>query len=139
MAGDVSELPLRRILLLEDNPMIRESFAHAVGRLAAETKTARFELLQAEDGGTAWELLQLHSFALVVTDLYVPVLSGLDLIARIRESEALHATRVLAISASIEDARMRALGTGADMFLQKPLRLVDVLDAVRSLLHLDNG
>jgi len=74
---------------------------------------------------------------LVIADLYIPVLSGLRLIERIRANPATAALRILAISASIEDARMASLGAGADLFLQKPIRLVELADAVSRLLKLE--
>lgn len=126
----------KRILVVEDNPLIRDSFARAIERLSAQAGDGELELLTAEDGGTAWEMLQLHEVDLVVTDLYIPVLSGIELIERMRSSPRTQAVPILAMSASIEDARVRSLGAGADRFLQKPLRLVDVVDAIGELLHL---
>lgn len=135
MTRDSAEVTRWRILLVEDNPLICESFSRAFEHLVAQRTDVQLELIVAEDGGTAWEMLQAQAFDLVVTDLYIPVLSGIDLIARMRETPHMQSIRILAMSASIEDARIRALGAGADMFLQKPLRLVDVVDAITDLLH----
>ena len=74
---------------------------------------------------------------LAIVDLYIPVLDGLTLIQRIREAPETTTMKVLAISASITDARHRSLSAGADQFLQKPIRMVDVIDAVCTLLRLD--
>jgi CheY-like chemotaxis protein len=128
-----------RVLIVEDNPVIRDLFILGMDKLQEQLKQdePRFEVTQAEDGGTAWQHIVEKGADLVVVDLYLPVLSGLDLIKRIRENPATQSVRVLAISASIHDARDRSLGAGADRFLQKPLRLVDLLEAIRALLHLE--
>jgi len=128
-----------RILVVDDNPLIRESIEVAVGRLAAQFKGRpwKFEATSADDGAKALDLIRETKFDLVVVDLYLPVLSGLDIIQKLRDDPVLQSTPILAMSASIEDARARSLGAGADMFLQKPLRLVDVLGAIKSLLKLE--
>jgi CheY-like chemotaxis protein len=138
MAAQDSQKTFFRVLVVEDNPLIRESIEVAVGRLANQYKEQnwRFEVMQANDGGKAMELLQTYQFDLVVVDLYLPVVSGLDIIHKLRSTAESRATPILAMSASIEDARVRSLSAGADMFLQKPLRLVDVLEALKSLLKL---
>lgn len=126
-----------RILIVEDNPVVRDLCQHAIKRLQQEHGvTAQFELVEAEDGATAWRHIQQGGIDLVVADLYVPVLGGLDLIERIRESPERATLKLLAISASLQDARHRSLDAGADMFLQKPMRMVDLLDAIRALLRL---
>ena len=122
-------------MVVEDNPVIRDLFHLGIEKLRHELGSgAEYEVAQAADGGAAWALLQQAPVDLMVVDLYLPVLSGLELIRRIRQTPVLAAMKILAISASVHDARDRALGAGADMFLQKPLRLFGLLTAIRSLL-----
>ncbi len=125
-----------RVLIVEDNPVIRDLFVLGIDKLREGLAGARreVEVTQAEDGATAWKSVQEAEVDMVVVDLYLPVLNGLDLIRRIRETPRLANTKILAISASIQDARDRSLSAGADQFLQKPLKLVDLLDALKSLL-----
>lgn len=125
-----------RIVVVDDNPIIREAVSVAVQRLNDKCDH-RIQLFEAEDGATAWSRIINNEIDLVIVDLYIPVLSGLDLIERIRESPDIATTKILAISASITDARIRSLSAGADQFLQKPVRLVDLIDAICALLHLD--
>jgi CheY-like chemotaxis protein len=126
-----------KILVVEDNPVIRDLFRLGIDKLQNEkgANTLQFAVEQAADGGSAWKYIENNPVDLVVVDLYLPVLNGLDLIERIRSSASLRSMKILAISASIHDARDRSLVAGADLFLQKPLRLVDLLEAIRSLLH----
>ncbi len=125
------------VLVVDDNPLIRDSFTAAVQRLNERPAGPRLRLLEADDGATAWERLEEHPVDLLVVDLYIPVLDGLSIITRVREHPTLASTKILAISASIEDARVRSLGAGADRFLQKPLRLVDITDALATMLRLE--
>lgn len=124
------------VLVVEDNPLIRDLFRHAVRKLVEEKEFSRtIQLLEVGDGATAWEHLETKPVDLLVVDLYLPVLGGIELIKRIRDKPDVAATKILAMSASFTDARDRSLGAGADLFIQKPLRLVDLLDCLRSLLR----
>ncbi len=126
-----------RVLIVEDNPVIRDLFMLGLDRLEEQVKSeSTFEVYQAEDGASAWEHIVKEGVDLVVVDLYLPVLNGLELIKRIRGNKDTAGIKVLAISASIQDARDRSLGAGADQFMPKPLRLVDLLGALKSLLKL---
>ena len=122
------------VLVVEDNPLIRDLFHHAVRKLAAEYPRP-IQLLEVGDGATAWEHLAANPVDLLVVDLYLPVLGGIELIKRVRDKPEVAATKILAMSASYTDAKSRSLLAGADQFIQKPLQLVDVLDCLRSLLR----
>ncbi len=125
-----------RILVVEDNPVIRDLVRLGIAKLGAELGMGgRIEVEHAGDGGSAWDQIQKWRPDLVVLDLYLPVLNGIDVIRRVRSTPELASTGILAISASVHDARDRSLGAGADQFLQKPIRLVELLEAVRSILH----
>jgi DNA-binding response OmpR family regulator len=76
LTGASTNLPLR-ILVVDDDEAIRKLHAHALTRSGYETKTA-------EDGATAWEVLQLEEYHLLITDNNMPNVSGLELIKRVR-------------------------------------------------------
>jgi CheY-like chemotaxis protein len=128
-----------RVLVVEDNPVIRDLFMLGIDKLQGKgpKPERRLDVHQAEDGASAWEHIVKNGVDLLVVDLYLPVLNGLDLIRRIRETPEMQNIKILAISASIQDARDRSLGAGADVFMQKPLRLVELLESLRRLLHID--
>ncbi len=134
-----TDIPPLRVLVVDDNPLIRESVVVTIQRMNSRLPEGarKLQVLEAEDGATAWDRITDRAVDLVIADLYIPVLSGLRLIERIRANPATAALRILAISASIEDARMASLGAGADLFLQKPIRLVELADAVSRLLKLE--
>lgn len=109
------------ILLAEDNP-VNAMLARAALERAGHSVTL------AEDGGRAVELYAQKSgtlFDLVLMDLHMPVLDGLDAIDRIRAMEQAGGWRekpLLVLTADgQEETRARAIAHGANGFLTKPL------------------
>ena len=113
--------PSLSILLAEDNPVNA-----MLARVALERAGHRVTL--AEDGGRAVDLFAQHGgslFDLVLMDLHMPVLDGLDAIDRVRAMEQDRGwpeIPVLVLTADgQEETRARALAHGANGFLTKPL------------------
>jgi CheY-like chemotaxis protein len=71
---------------------------------------------------------------LVITDVYMPVMSGLELLARIREEPRLATLPVVVISSGAADEGIRAAELGAQLFLRKPVNYQDIVATVRTLL-----
>jgi CheY-like chemotaxis protein len=71
-----------------------------------------------------------------MTDLYMPVLDGFQLIEKMRGEAALDKIPVVAISAGGQDARERAMKLGVDAFLKKPVRFAEVMETVKQLLRI---
>jgi CheY-like chemotaxis protein len=79
--------------------------------------------------------------SLVISDLAMPVDSGLDLIRRLRaeDDEDIRSLPVLALSAHASDiSREQALEAGFDMFLTKPIEPDRLVETVQKLSHLDD-
>lgn len=127
-----------RVLIVEDNPHIIEMYSYVLKKLAASDfkDGATLEVHFAADGHAALAMLAEAPFALVMTDLYMPVLDGFQLVERIRATPALKGIPVVAISAGGQDAREKALKLGVDIFLKKPVRFAEVMDTVKQLLRL---
>jgi signal transduction histidine kinase/CheY-like chemotaxis protein len=74
---------------------------------------------------------------LIITDLVMPVMDGMELIKSLRADETLNRLPVIAMSASASDyTREEALQAGCSEFLSKPLKLTSVLEVVGGQLHL---
>lgn len=127
-----------RVLIVEDNPHIIEMYSYVLKKLASNELKGRLplEVHFAADGHAALTMLLESRFHLVMTDLYMPVMDGFQLIERMRSEAALKAIPVVAISAGGNDARERAMGLGVDIFLKKPVRFAEVMDTVKQLLKL---
>lgn len=127
-----------RVLIVEDNPHIIEMYSYVLKKLAAnELKgTTPLEVHFAADGHAAMTLLTDSLFHLVMTDLYMPVMDGFQLIEKIRSEPALKSLPVVAISAGGQDAKDRAMKLGVTSYLKKPVRFADVMDTVKQLLRI---
>lgn len=126
-----------KILLVEDNPHVQEMLSYGLERSAPsimDDSLQPIEIKTAGDGSEAYALLEKDEYALLITDLYMPVLDGKELIKKLKLVEK-RDIKVLAISASSVSAHEDAIAAGADVFLRKPVRLADLVEAVRDLLH----
>jgi CheY-like chemotaxis protein len=127
-----------RVLIVEDNPHIIEMYSYVLKKLAANESKGKLalEVHFASEGHAALTMLLEAPFHLVMTDLYMPVMDGFQLIERMRAESKLHGIPVVAISAGGADARERAVKLGVDRFLKKPVRFAEVMDTVKQLLKL---
>jgi DNA-binding NarL/FixJ family response regulator len=89
---------------------------------------------EAEDGEQALALVRLERPDLVITDLIMPRLNGIELTKRIRQE--LPRTSVILISSYTEDAyRLMASDSGADAFVRKQVLTTSLLPAIRDLIR----
>jgi two-component system response regulator HydG len=116
-----------RVLLVDDDPDIRESLATALD-------PNRYVLVSAADGASAMSLAEGFSPEVILLDLGLPDVQGLDLIPRIREIDELAGIIVLTATSEISVV-VRAMRLGADNFLVKPVSLETLNDVLgRTLL-----
>lgn len=125
-----------RILIVDDNRHVQEILRSGLRRLEDGPNPARIDITEAKNGEEAWAAIQAEVPDLVILDLYMPVLNGDELLSRVRANDASSKLPVLVVSAGGLDAREQALAAGADLYLDKPIRLFDLLYTVRSLLKL---
>ena len=93
-----------------------------------------YQVFEAEDGQAALDMAKRFKPSLIVIDLNMPVLDGLETVKNLREREGSgEQTPIVAITAydvpGMEDA---ALETGCDRYLRKPLDLTELDRALRS-------
>lgn len=127
-----------RVLIVEDNPHIVEMYSYVLKKLATGELKGQvpLEVHFASDGHAALTQLKQQTFTLVMTDLYMPVLDGFQLVERIRNDEQLKTIPVVAISAGGQDAKDKAVRAGVDVFLRKPVKFAEVLETVKQLLRI---
>ena len=122
---DVSGL---RVLVVEDNEVNRRVAAGLLGRLGVTPDLA-------EDGAQALDALERAEYDLVLMDVQMPVLDGLDATRRLRARPGPQ-PRVVALTANaMADDAARCRDAGMDGFLTKPVRLDDLraeLSALRA-------
>lgn len=112
MAGAVTSI---RVVIADDDPDIRALVAIAV-------RKAGFELVaETIDGTSAWESIQATQPDLVVLDVSMPGMTGLDVTTLIRADDSLAGLRVALLSAGVDDtSRQTGMDVGADVYLTKP-------------------
>lgn len=127
-----------KVLIVEDNPHIVEMYSYVLKKLATNDLKGKvpLEVHFAADGHLALNALQQGRFSLVMTDLYMPVMDGFQLVEKIRSEPALKSIPVVAISAGGKDAQERATKLGVNMYLRKPVRFAEVLETVKRLLNI---
>lgn len=115
-----------KILLAEDQTMVRGALA-ALLRLEPG-----IEVSEADDGEAAYMLCQSESFDVVLTDIEMPKLSGLDLLAKLR-AQNYPGKVVILTTFGRAGYIQRALQLGIDGFLLKDASTDDLLSALRQI------
>ena len=114
--------PRATIVLVEDDPQIQRFLTTALGAHG-------YELVGAATGAEGLRLAALRQPGLVIVDLGLPDLGGLDVIARLREW---YERPILVLSARArENDKVAALDLGADDYLTKPFGIGELLARIR--------
>jgi two-component system chemotaxis response regulator CheY len=120
---------LKRLLIADDSKLMRDMVAACLRPLGE----VAFEF--ASTGLEAIERLSLATFDLVVLDLNMPDVGGLEVIEFVRAQDRLSALPILIVTTRGDlDSRTRVLDAGASSFLAKPFAPQQILEAVRGLL-----
>ena len=127
-----------RVLVVEDNPHIAELLKHGLGAdrkgLASDVAIdCRF----ASDGREALDELAEHSFDVLIVDIYLPVLDGVGVITAVRTKLGKPDIPIIAVSGGGDSARRAALEAGATLFIDKPMRLKNLLERMREFMNLE--
>lgn len=118
------------IVVVDDDPQYREIVRYL---LAAASDTGTI-VAEAEDGEEGLALVLRVRPDVVITDLIMPHLNGVELTTRIRQE--LPDTKVILISSYTEDAyRLMASDSGADAFVSKQVIATSLLPAIRDLIR----
>ena len=114
-----------QVLIVEDNDRNMKLFRDV---LAA----AGYRTLEATTGGQALDVAAEHVPDLILMDIQLPDIGGVEALARLRADERTAATPVVALTAQAMDGdRERFLAAGFDGYLAKPVNITDLVAAVR--------
>jgi two-component system chemotaxis response regulator CheY len=120
-------------LVVDDSPAMRRQLGDLLRRMGVHCD-------EAVDGAEAWRKLGAARFDVILTDVNMPVIDGLKLIALVRGGGAHRKTPIVVISTEGARAdRERGLALGANAWLVKPVQAHEVARAVRKLLGLDEA
>lgn len=127
---EVSRLPSKRVLVVEDDPALMELL-----RLLLEREGLEVEV--AQDGLQALDHLRARRWDLVLLDLHLPKLEGLDVLWEMRHDDHLQSVPVIIIS--VDDSPQTMLQgwrLGVDSYFLKPFDPGELLRVVRRILSL---
>lgn len=114
------------ILIVEDEATIREVEA-------AYLKQAGYSILEAENGANALAMFELHHVDLVVLDINLPEVDGIEVCKKLREKSTVP---IIMVTARIEDLdELISLEVGADDYIKKPFNPSILVARVRSMLR----
>jgi two-component system response regulator RegX3 len=120
------------VLIVEDNDDIRIP-------LALTLKNEGFEVFAAEDCNSAFEVLASQHPDLILTDLLMPEMTGLEFIRQLRRTSGYTEIPIIAMSAYDNTYLAAAVLAGANAALHKPEDMDKLVDTVKEILGRANG
>ena len=127
-ANELARMP--QILVVDDNPDLRAYISNVLQRQGYQVRTAH-------NGKVALNMLTTFTPNLILTDLMMPGMSGLELLQQLRQSESWNSIPIVLLTAKVDDeTRIEGVEQGADAYLGKPFNDRELLAEVRNLLAL---
>ncbi|MDF3834775.1 ATP-binding protein [Cupriavidus basilensis] len=118
------------VVVADDSPVNCLVLTNQLRQLGCEA------VLTCSHGEEAWSVLSTTRVALLITDVYMPKLDGIELILRVRAAELAsnHRTRIVAITASVlKETEQRCRDAGAEVFLTKPVSVNQLRSALAQM------
>lgn len=116
---------MKRVLIVEDNPELSSVFSDLLS-------DNQFEVRVAMNGLEAVDTLDDFSPDIILLDVHMPILSGLEVLTYTRENPALDHTRIIMMTGDFRIEQMPEARL-VDRFLVKPVHLAEVLTLTRQL------
>lgn len=118
----------KTVLLVDDSAALRL----IAGQVLTE---AGYQVLEADDGNTALQLLDGRKIDLIITDVYMPALDGLGLIKQVKTLNSYRFTPIMLLTReAAEGPKLQAQLLGAKAWIVKPFSAPQLLQAVGKIL-----
>jgi DNA-binding response OmpR family regulator len=118
----------KNILIVEDDPTFLMLLKYRVEDMQYHVKTA-------QDGAAAYDLIQNNHFDLVITDLMMPIFSGMEIIEKTKNILEKNIPFIVISSAGQDEMVEKALNIGASDFLSKPFGIQSLLDKINKIFN----
>ena len=117
-----------KVLIVEDNDDLRTFMQFPLRE--------KFEVLSAEDGMQAWEIIQKQMPDLIVSDIMMPQMDGFELCRLVKSTyETSHIPVILLTALSGKAEQLHGLGLGADDYLTKPFDMTLLTQRIKSIVR----
>lgn len=114
-----------KVLVVEDNELNLKLFSDLL-------ESNGYEVIQSRDGKNIDELCKISAPGLIIMDIQLPNISGLDLIQRLKIDESFKNIPIIAVTAfAMTEDRENILSSGCEEYLSKPISITGFLEAVR--------
>ncbi|WP_072619838.1 response regulator [Spirulina major] len=121
------------ILVVDDNSDLRSYVSYVL-------KSAGYPVCTARNGAEGYSVLEEQRPKLIISDLMMPKVSGLDLIRMVRANEELRGIPIILLTAKADEmSRIEGTEQGADAYLSKPFNDRELLASVRNMLALKSN
>jgi two-component system, chemotaxis family, chemotaxis protein CheY len=122
---------VKRILLVEDSATTRALIRAIIDELG------EFEVVEASTGFEALKILPSQECGLIITDINMPDINGLELISFVRNNEKYNELPIIIVSTErSEEDRRRGMALGATAYLAKPFTSSELQEIIKNTVHL---
>jgi response regulator RpfG family c-di-GMP phosphodiesterase len=122
-----AQLPMKKILLVEDDDVFRGTISEVLGK--------KYQVTQAPNGKSACELMSVQDYDLVLSDIQMPNMSGIDLLEWSTKNRPVPFIIMTGFSTLLETKS--AYDLGAKGFIAKPFRITQLLELIPTIIGSD--
>jgi DNA-binding response OmpR family regulator len=116
---------IQKILIAEDDDAMRSMLVDYLEDIG-------YDIIEAENGEIAWSLWNKEKSDLLVTDINMPHLNGIELLKNIKSVDSSFPV-IVVTGVTIDKAQDEAIAHGADFFLGKPFKMKELLEKIKIL------
>ena len=123
----------KRILIVEDNDLNLKLFRDVLS-------ANRYDVIETKDGNLAVEMTKTQSPDLILMDIQLPEISGLDVIRMIKQDSSIAHIPIIAVTAfAMKDDEERILRAGCEAYLSKPISIDQLTATIAQLIEEAEG
>jgi DNA-binding response OmpR family regulator len=123
----------KTVLLVEDDPVMRD----LISLVITQQYQKSIEILTADNGEAALDMIQTGKPELVILDILLPKMNGLQLLQQLKNKQLLEQTKIIMISAlGFQEVVQQVMDTGVKDFLVKPFKVEELIERAGHFLKL---
>lgn len=120
---------VKKVLVVDDSETIRQHVSEALTRVG-------FEVVEAGDGAAGLARVAQHEFAMIILDVNMPLLNGMEMLERLKQDPKTASIPVLMLTTEAQRSMIeRARQNGAKAWLIKPIKVESLVSTVNKVLQ----